>query len=348
MPYLNFYVEQLDFHKNDVHVLFWNRDCQSEILPSNLTIHEFTYAMEDDIPKSQKLNGFRKYRKFAKKVLEREKPDFLIILHSLPGVLLHNSIVRNYRNRFIFDYRDYTYEDICLYRRIIHSLVMASRITFVSSNGFRNVLPLVDKIYTSHNLFSNAMTHRQERNDLVRSPIRISFWGFIRHEELNRKLINRLTGDERFELHYYGREQTIARSLKVYAQQLHADNVFFHGSYSPGEQDNFARETDLIHNIYSNSEAPSQVYAMTNKYYDGLVYRIPQLCMRDSYMGELVEKQGIGMLCDPEDNLFADKVWLYYQKLDRTRFNLCCDNILNQVYREYNEGKDIVSNAISG
>ncbi len=347
MPYMHFYLDQIDRRQHEVHVLYWNRDCAPEIPPAGVACHEFAWSMEDDIPKLRKLRGFYAYRKFAADLLRRERFDLLIVMHSLPGVLLSGLLTRKYRDRFIFDYRDYTYEAFAPYRRIIHKLVCASRATFVSSDGFRDALPPLDKIYTSHNLRPAALAQRRQPVRRMEGPLRIAFWGYIRHEQLNRKIIRALAGDERFQLHFYGREQAIALNLKEYAQTLGADNVVFHGAYDPGAQDVFAANTDLLHNLYSNTEAPAQQRAMTNKYYDGLVYRLPQLCMKDSFMGSRVAQEGLGLVCDPDAPDFADAIWDYYHRIDMEEFCRRCDEVLAQVLREYEEGRSVIDDAIS-
>lgn len=347
MPYMHFYLNQMDREQHEIHVLYWNRDCAPESPPAGVTCHEFAWSMEDDIPKARKLRGFYEYRKFAAALLRREKFDFLVVMHSLPGVLLSGILTRQYRDRFIFDYRDYTYESFAPYRRIIHGLVRASRATFVSSDGFRDALPELDKIHTSHNLRPDALSHRAQPVRREDALVRIAFWGYIRHAQLNRKIIRALAGDERFELHFYGREQAIALDLKAYAGELGADNVVFHGAYDPGQQDDFARETDLLHNIYSNTEAPAQQRAMTNKYYDGLVYRLPQLCMKDSFMGDLVAEEGLGLVCDPDSPDFADTIWNDYQHLDMEALGRRCDAALARVLREYEEGRSVIEDAIA-
>ena len=347
MPYLNFYLGQLNCKTNDIHLLYWNRDGKKEKIPENVKCHEFAYIMQDDIPKINKLRGFAKYKKYAIALIRQERPDFIIVLHSLPCILLSKVLLSEFRKKFIFDYRDYTYENFYPYRKIIYRLINFSKATFISSDGFRQKLPAAENIYISHNISTDPLLRRLEAKHFVSIPIRVGFWGFIRHEQLNRLIIYRLANDRRFELHYFGRKQAIANSLEKYANQLNAKNVFFHGSYSPGEQDQFAKKIDIIHNIYSNTEAPSQLFAMTNKYYDGLIYRLPQLCMCGSYMGENVHSKGLGLICDPEDPQFADEVWQYYQELDVAKFSDCCDKELERIILEYNEGKTAIQNAIN-
>jgi hypothetical protein len=263
----------------------------------------------------------------------------------MPMLLLGGYLARHYRGRYIFDYRDYTYEGFAPFRKVMHKAVEASKATFVSSDGFRFALPKVDKVYTSHNLLTECLEHR-DRHWWSDGPLRISFWGYVRHEQLNRKIICALAGDARFELHFYGREQAIGLRLKAYAQELGAENVKFHGEYNPEDRYAFARQTEILHNIYSNSEAPSQEHAMTNKYYDGLALYLPQLCMKDSYMGGIAASQGVGFACDPEEADFGDRIWDWYHNLDRNEFYDRCDRALNTVLLELNNGRQVIRNAI--
>lgn len=121
------------------------------------------------------------------------------------------------------------------FKKIIGKLVKNSYATFVSSDAFRKFLPEKEskKIYTSHNLLLDSLKHREDKDNygIKSDKIRIGFWGFIRHEELNREIIKKIAADSRFELHYYGREQQIAKDLKDYVQSLEAKNIFFHGEY---------------------------------------------------------------------------------------------------------------------
>ena len=71
MPYINFYLDNLDKNNNDIHILYWNRDMKSEDLSSykNYNLHEFRYYQEDDIYKILKVKSFIKYKKNLKKII---------------------------------------------------------------------------------------------------------------------------------------------------------------------------------------------------------------------------------------------------------------------------------------
>ena len=190
-----------------------------------------------------------------------------------------------------------------------------------------------DKIHTTHNLLTDSLSHRDEKllHGTKSEKIRMAFWGFIRYEEINKEIIKKICNDERFELHYYGREQQTALNLKKYVAEIGAENIFFHGEYKPSERYEFVKNTDILNNVYSDNNA---MLAMGNKYYDGIIFYIPQLCMKGSFMGECARKAGVGYACNPYDDDFADVVYEYYKLTDREEFNKNCDEELAKVQEE--------------
>lgn len=344
MPYMNFYLEALKGEEVEVHVVSWRRDEEPDVPmeDTSITVHEFKCAQLDEVAKIKKISSFLKYRAFVKAVLKKTSFDRIIVLHTLPAVLVADILLAKYRNKFILDYRDYTYEGFLPFKKLIGSLTKASYATFVSSDAFRECLPKLEKVHTSHNLLVDSLQHRDVRDSKEREhkPIRMAFWGFIRHEEINAEIIRKLGNDPRFELHYYGREQQTALNLKQLVRGENYANVVFHGSYQPIDRYAFAAETDLLHNIYENDETMGR--AMPNKYYDGIVFRIPQVCMTGSYMGQRVTKDGVGAVLNPYDSGFVDELATYYDKIDWRLFDQACNKATAQIFEEYQKGKETI------
>jgi hypothetical protein len=345
MPYLNFYLGNIDAQRHRVHVLYWNRDLKEENVAhlKNVTLHEFRCYQEDNVPPLTKIGSFLKYRRYAKALLNSRQFDMVVPLHSMPAVLMQGILRKRYRGRYIFDYRDVTYEGIPPFRELIHSVVRDSAATFVSSDGFRKYLPAdaSHKIYTSHNLLTDSLDHRDEKrlNGIPSAKIRMAFWGYIRDTGVNKQIISRLAGDDRFELHYYGRDNQISRDLADFAQENGGENVFFHGEYKPEDRYRFVRQTDVIHNLYT---AKTSVDAMTNKYYDSIIFRIPQICMTDTFMGSAAQSSGTGIMLDPYQKDFADQLYRYITSLDRTAFDANCDAELDRILTQYNAGATLI------
>ncbi|PNT91546.1 hypothetical protein [Clostridium thermosuccinogenes] len=349
MPYMHFYIEQLKKCNSEIHLLYWDRDGKPDSdVPSGITGYKFSSYVEDSFPIKRKIRSFIKYRRFTLRLLKEQNFDLIIILHSTPGIVLFDTLIREYKNKYILDYRDLTYEDKYIYKKMIHTLVNNSIATFVSSNAYRKYLPDAEKIYTSHNLIIDSIKHRNIRrmNQRNVNPIRIRYWGLIRHKDINMKIIDKLANDARFELHYHGREQETGRLLKNYCIEKGYKNVFFHGEYKPDERYCFIENTDLIHNIYENDIKTRN--AMGNKYYDGVTFYIPQLCNEGSFMGEEVKKNGVGITLSLESPNFANEIYHYYRSLDWIKFERCCDSTLSSICTQYNDGINIIDNILNG
>lgn len=333
-PYIDFYFKTIDCVNNQVDCLYWNRDLVPEEIPyKNVNFYEFRASQKDEVKKYKKIKNFIKIRSFIREFL-KQKYDRVIILYSLTGVLFWFSLLRWYKGKFVFDFRDITYEHNSIYRWFIGSLVKNSQFTTVSSDKFRTVLPesCQNKIFTNHNISFSSLVHRNKEHMPKDSVVRISFWGFNREGVLNAEFIKKVAADKRFELHYYGREEKVAQSLKALAKEINADNVFFHGEYKQEERYEFVKNTDIIHNVYGQSK--NMMLAMSNKFYDGPIFYLPQLCMEGSFMGEVAEKEKIGISCNPYKDDFLDKVYEYYAHLNREEFNSNCDRYLDKCLKE--------------
>lgn len=335
MPYMYFYLNKIDKEKNEVHLIYWARDEKADSpLPEGVYGHAFRMNMEDSLSLTKKIPSIIKYRKFATSVMKGLAPDFLIVLHSTTGITILNLLKGRYKNKYIFDYRDVTYEKNSFYRKMVAGIANNSVLTFTSSDGFRKYLPKKKRILTSHNIMTSAVDSREVyKNVPVRDEsIRIAFWGLLRHVQINRQIISKLCNDKRFELHYYGRAQGgMLRLMQDSVENF--DNVFYHGEYKPEDRLAFAKTTDLLHNIYDNNDKTTPL-AMGNKYYDGIGFYIPQLCAKNSFMGTMSTKHGVGLECDPYRENFADDVYSYYKSLDRKCFVVACDQEFERVRDE--------------
>lgn len=348
MPYLNFYLDNIPVEGNEVHIVYWNRDQKPDDLTplAGYILHEFDEFQEDEVSIFKKVGAFLKYRRFVVKNIREIEYDFIIVLHTLPGVLIADKL-KKYAGRYILDYRDSTYETFAPFKKIVALLVKWSKVTFVSSDAFRKYLPASasDKILTSHNILSESILHQQDKEQfgINSDKIRIAFWGFIRHKGVNIKLIDRLSNDSRYELHFYGREQQTANDLKKYVHDIGAKNIFFHGEYKPADRYQFILQTDIIHNIYMDGNT---LLAMGNKFYDGIIFRIPQICMPGSFMAEMCEKYGVGTALDPNDENFAEILAEYYESLNYDRFYESCIYALSKVLDEYNYGSNVIKSCV--
>lgn len=336
MPYLNLYLDNIDAVKNDIHVMYWNRDSSTDKpLPADVTPHVFSEGLADEIPKAGKVKAFLSFAREAKKLIKREKFDFIIVLTSSPAVLLSSVLTVEYKNRYIYDYRDYTFEKFGVYRKIVARLVENSAMTVYSSEKHLQFLPESEKLHIAHNFVSASLNHRDaglKEKPKTDEPVRFSYWGIIRNEELNKRVIDKLANDKRFEITFYGRKQQTALNLEKYCSENGIKNVRFTGEYQEEDRYSFAAQTDLLYNLYDVSGTEGM--AMGNKFYDGIIFRIPQICTFGSFMGEKAQAMQVGKALNPDSPDFADEIYEYYRTLDEQQFKENCDKALQKIVED--------------
>lgn len=335
MPYLDLYLKNLNREKNEIHLVYWNRDEQPEDLTSveGIKLYEFKCYQEDEVSKLLKIKNFLRFKKYVKSIL-KENFDYIIVLQTVTAVLLCNELLsKRFKDKYIYDYRDYTYECVAFYKCLVKRLVNNSKVTFVSSKGFKKYLPDSSKVKYIHNIISDDLK-KSENMDLQKissDKLRIGFWGFLREEQVNSEIIKKVSKDQRFELHYYGREQKTACNLKDYVLKNKIENVFFHGEYNPEEKYEFLKNTDIIHNIYCEEKMLS---ATSNKYYDGVIFKRPQLVANKSFMAEEVIKKGLGIAVDPFSESFTQDIYSYFQKINACEFGCICEKEKSNISEE--------------
>lgn len=339
MPYMYDYVSLLG-GKHELHLISWNRNGKEDAPVPEGVSRSFVFEdhIEDADPIQKKLPHFARFRKFALGVIESEKYDRIVVLHSTPGITILDQLGGPYRGKYVLDYRDVSHENFGFYRRLILKLSQNAGLVLASSPSYLKYLRNAGGVFLKHNLLKASYEHREgEAYRRSNAPIRVRYWGMIRHERANRAMIDALGGDARFELHYNGREEEVAIRLKKYAAQRGFGNVFFHGPYYSDERAGFASETDIVHNVYENDFVT--VGAMGNKYYDALQFRLPQICTKGSIMGDEVEVKGLGLAVDYESGSLADAIANYFSRIDLVEFSASCADELASVLAD-NERAD--------
>ena len=345
MPYMQLYLDS--FKEARIDLVYWDRDGEPDAdVPSRITsTFKFSGRMDSNLPGRAKLKQFAGYRKIANEVLKAGQYDLIVSMQAMPGLILLDKLITGYRKRYILDFRDLSYEHIPVYRKLIGVLARHSKLVFVSSNAFRAYLPKDIPIYTIHNYLENSFGYIKCSSPRNERPLRVSYWGLLRGRDTNKRLISAIGNDDRFELHYYGRLGNEGKDIQAYSQEHHFVNVFFHGAYLPEERYRFIENTDILHNAFDLDRMMKN--AVSNKYYDGVIFRIPQICTKGSHMGTLITQQGIGLAIDPAHEDIADMLWSYYHGLDRKQFASDCELVMQQVCAEQSVVKQLLADCES-
>ena len=314
MQFLYKYTDIFDKHGIDYDVIYWDRDMDSTIKykPFNGRAIALHYKMDNYHPKHKKIIGFIKCIAFSRQAIKKGKYDKIIFL-TTQSILPLYGIAKKYSGRYIYDYRDLTYEKNNLAKKLVQKLIDNSYMTCMSSMGFKQIIGNNDKIIVSHNC-SNI-----QHNSIIKTEsdkIRLVFWGMVRQIEFNKKICDCFGRDNRFVICYHG--EGGSAELKKYCENQDYKNISFTGRYSVNEISSFAASTDILINLYENDG--QQKLAMTVKYYDAVRYGLPMLVTQGSYMADAVVGNNAALAVNI-NNLNLDDIFEWYQSINKSEYH---------------------------
>lgn len=332
-PYINRYIERLENAHMDYKVYFWNRS-QFNV---NLSEHYIYYDRASELTsgKIQKYFDFVGFRRWLIRQLKNNHHEKIVALSTLTGVFLGGFLYRKRNGNYIFDIRDYSYEHIKPFFAIEKKVIEKSAFTAISSRGFQEFLPEHEYV----------IAHNFNRNDIIngakfkKTEGKINFvWnGVVRYFEFQRDYLDALKNDPRFNIIFHGD----GPELKLY-QNYCAENGFlnvsFIGSYNNADKATLLESAHILNNCYGNKKYDGNKvkYAVSNRFYDGMIYHIPQLVELDGFKPKWAKQAGIGESF-AVDSDFADRLYNYYMNIDAEKFDMACNNAMKDVLREDDE-----------
>lgn len=326
-PYIKRYTERFEKHNIEYEVLFWNRAGLALNMPKNYKY--FDLKSDESSKAEKKLIDFFRFRHWLKKSIRQSKPDKLIVLSTLSGMVMPD-ILKRYKNRYIFDIRDYSYENIRLFYNIEKKIIENSTFTAISSKGFEAFLPQHSYVI-AHNFNRNDMKDQREFQKSGK-PIKLVWNGTVRFFEFQKNYIDALKNDERFLMVYHG-NGTDLEKYKNYCKENNIRNVIFTGSYENSEKARLLADAGILNNCYGGKSGDELRFAVSNRFYDGLIYGIPQLVESGGYKASLVKQINVGTDMKADKN-FADKLYDYYMSIDEKQFNSHGKEALEEIIKE--------------
>lgn len=329
-PYIHKYIENI---KCEYDVIYWNRDDITEDVGAT-SLYGFNFKLTSQDSKFRKIKGYWYFRKYATEILKKNNYDRVIVLQTMVGVMLEKVLRKNYFKRFILDIRDYTLEKNRVFYYIEKNIINASGMTVISSEGYKEFLPPSEYVSIHNNRRINSKDVEQIRNGNKKSSkLVIAFIGYISYQEQHKKLLKIFKNDDRFELHFIGKE---AENLIPFCEENNINNVKIEGKFEPENIIEKYKEVQIINNLYGNN-TPVLDYALSNKLYFAATLGMPILVCEGTYMEKISLKYGFGYTFDFNDSEACDKLYEYYHNIDWNTFEKNCDLFLEKVNRENKE-----------
>lgn len=304
-------------------VVYWNRE--GDYLGRGSNWISYDKRVNTFQPFYRKIIDFIGFTNFLYSMIAKKRYDKLIVLTTQTAIPLYPLLTRKYKSRYIYDYRDITYENIGFYKKMVDSLIECSAFTAISSNGF------IDSQYLGKHPGKFIISHNSRTHDIKhiscseKDSIRIVYWGQVRQPEFNKKICDILGNDYRFHLVYHG--AGFHEEIKRYVLEKEYTNIEVTGAYNLQDIPKFAASTDYILNMYENDK--QQQPAMTVKFYDSIHYQIPMIVSRGSYMARVVQKNGLGIVFSSDET--SDELFRKIRLFDKEKYVLANANMMKSV-----------------
>ena len=329
-PYLKYYESACRECNADYELFLWDRDNEGGLQKKDncFTFHKICPFGNG---KLRKLLPLFLYRKNLIKVIKENKYTHLILINTLASVMISSYVFKHFKNKYIMDVRDYTYERVNVYKNLVDKLINYSYFSTVSSEGFFQFLNRNEKIILNHNI-SNIGDKIEKPSLTNKKKIVIGFVGSVRYENENCRLIEALNNNHNYEMLYYG-PLVNGCNIDEKAKKLGAKNVAFLGTFRNDQKADIYKRIDIINSLYGNASLEVTT-AVPNRYYDALLFKKPIIASKGTFLGELVQKNHLGIAVD----IFRDDIEKllnkYIKSFDSSQFLNCCNRELDKVLQE--------------
>lgn len=329
-PYLKNYTDELDKFNKEYEIIFWDRakeKSQKYLDTGAKEYHIFNLESIEMQSPVFKVRDFMKFSRYAREKIEAANYEQLILLTSMSAMVLYPLIKKKYVNKYIFDYRDASYEFFPVFSHYLKKIINNSYFTAVSSRGFLEILPKESNKYL---IVHNNNYKEISFTDLnLSSPINITYIGGLRETPYMKEIINIFANDSRFILSIHGGGENF-NELKDFSSQF--NNIKLYGQYNESEKNEILTDADFILYNYPNSFVNN--YATANKMYDGIFKGIPLIANTGTFSGEFIEKNNIGLSLELDDEDYKEKILAFYQQFNQDTFRNRCIELADQVLED--------------
>lgn len=319
-PYVSSYTKVLDHKSIPYDIISWNRasveeSCIQYNRPErsrNLILVLFSYI---------------RFARFVKKIILEHQYEKAVIFSPQLSIFLAKFLRSHLNGKYIVDYRDLSIEQIGIFKRLFTIALSNSYANVISSPGFKAYLPPEFNYMVSHNFILD-----QASLDAIDKPlkpncteVKVLTIGAIR-EDRNKEVIDALGNKNRIRLSFVGKGPA-TQMLESYVKEQGYENISFTGFYKKLEEPDLIRDSSMINIVYPL--IPSHISALSNRFYNSLIYKRPMIVTKNTIQGDFAEEYGVGLVVENCENL-SEKIHHYLDNLLFDDYCHRCDMLLRQ------------------
>lgn len=321
-----------------VKVIAWDR---KSIYNKKLDNYYVYSSNEGYGKKIKKLLGMIKYYIFVKKIILKEKFDIIVV--SQWDMLLLVYFLKKKNVKLIYDNIDMPsnanrligyilkkIEILCLKK--VDMMIYASRFFKENYSFFKG------KTYILENL-PMLKNYQNLPKQLDSYYINIGFVGTIRYFDTLKNLLNMTKSNKYIKVSIWGDGPDLDK-VKKYIDNNKLVNVSLFGKYDYKDIEKIYTKLDYIWAAYPNKDENVK-YAISNKFFESLLYVTPGIFSDNTKLGELVQKNQLGITIDPYQEFKVGLTNIAIGNFNSKKSKYL-DNILkyrndNSLFWEYND-----------
>lgn len=336
-PYVKIYTALLDKCGVIYDVISWDREGRKE------EGIQFPFQLKRRNAISLCWGAFR-FASFVKKCLNKTKYDRIIVFTSQSAIFLSHYLKRKYNKKYIFDYRDLSIEQKSIFRTPFRRVLKHSYANVVSSLAFVKYLPQEFKYILSHNF--NVEEVRKALNSSSAMDVKsaegaaidVLTIGGIRDYESNVKVVEHLANVDNVTVRFVGKGSATPM-LESFAKSINASNITFEGYYPKEKEKQYVNDCTFLNIFYPRR--PSHDTALSNRFYNSLIYKRPMITTVDTLQGDFAIKYNVGIAI--EDCIDLDvKMRLFLKNMDVELYVKNCNMLLKEFLADYDTWEGIV------
>jgi hypothetical protein len=327
MTLISLYTERLKQAGIEFDIIYMDKYGEDEEFPAK-NKYVFKNIIKPNEAKIIKVLKYFSFRNFAIPILEKNNYDFIIVWSDNASFIFADYLAKKWEWKYCLNVRDYFHQNNPFVYKRFEKVIHHSAFTTISSDAYKTFLPSYNYVHV-HSLNKSILFKSEPRINFrtEQKPIRITFIGYVRFYDMNKKLLTLFKNDPRFELHYYG---THANILKQYASENNINNAYFYDTFPVAETNKFIKNADIINNLYGSGNM-SLDYALSIKLYYGIYNKIPILVSPNTHMEKIIIENKIGFVANNIDHTLKDDIYNWYRDLNFEDFSRNCDNLLEEI-----------------
>lgn len=245
--------------------------------------------------------------KKLKSIVKKKTYDF-VILNNIDILLLYLFSKSKSNTEIIIeisDLREYVFKNNLqsrflryleekLYKNYVDKLIVTSKKYYsYHYSGFFDG----DVFVLENKLLSKELKLQDNNTKTASKKIRIGIVGLLLRKNEYVKLFETYKDNLNVEIHIHGTGE-FEKLIEKYSEDY--ENIIYHGKYNAFlDTQRIYNSIDIIYLVYeSNDKNKNNILALPNKLYESIFYKVPILCSKGTYLGEIVDKYKIGCQID--------------------------------------------------